>query len=117
MAEPAPPAVPIYAVGDLLAGLRGLLEERVGRVWIVGEVSNLHRATSGHAYFTLKDDAGQIRAALFRSAARRLAFEPENGLEVLVYGDVTIYEPRGDLQVVVRELEPRGDGALFEVAP
>ncbi len=112
MAEPAPPAVPIYAVGDLLAGLRGLLEERVGRVWIVGEVSNLHRATSGHAYFTLKDDAGQIRAALFRSAARRLAFEPENGLEVLVYGDVTIYEPRGDLQVVVRELEPRGDGAL-----
>ena len=112
MAEPASPAVPVYAVGDLLASLRGLLEERVGRVWIVGEVSNLHRASSGHTYFTLKDDNGQIRAALFRSAARRLAFEPENGLEVLVYGDITVYEPRGDLQVVVRELEPRGDGAL-----
>jgi len=113
LAEPAaPPTVPVYTVGELLAGLRGLLEERVGRVWVAGEVSNLHRAASGHAYFTLKDDSGQIRAALFRGAARRLAFEPENGLEVLVYGDVSVYPERGDLQVVVRELQPRGDGAL-----
>ena len=97
MTEPADAGVPIYTVGDLLAGLRELLEERVGRVWVVGEVSNLHRAGSGHVYFTLKDDAGQIRAALFRSAARRLVFEPEDGLEVLVYGDLSIYEARGDL--------------------
>ena len=102
----------IYGVGDLLAGLRGLLEERVGRVWVAGEISNLHRAGSGHVYFTLKDERGQVRAALFRSAARRLAFEPEDGLEVLVYADVTVYEARGDLQLVVRELEPRGAGAL-----
>ena len=99
-------------VGDLLAGLRGLLEERVGRLWVAGEISNLHRAGSGHLYFTLKDERGQVRAALFRSAARRLAFEPENGLEVIVYADVTVYEARGDLQLVVRELEPRGAGAL-----
>ena len=112
MTEPAGAGVPIYTVGDLLAGLRELLEERVGRVWVVGEISNLHRAGSGHVYFTLKDDAGQLRAALFRSAARRLAFEPEDGLEVLVYGDLSIYEARGDLQLIVRQLEPRGEGAL-----
>jgi exodeoxyribonuclease VII large subunit len=110
--EPAAAGVPIFTVGDLLAGLRELLEERVGRVWVVGEISNLHRAGSGHVYFTLKDDAGQLRAALFRSAARRLTFEPEDGLEVLAYGDLSVYEARGDLQIIVRQLEPRGEGAL-----
>jgi exodeoxyribonuclease VII large subunit len=89
-----------------------MLEERVGRVWIVGEISNLSRPASGHIYFTLKDERGQIRAALFRSAGSRLAFEPENGLQVMAYADVTLYEPRGDLQIIVRQLEPRGDGAL-----
>jgi exodeoxyribonuclease VII large subunit len=79
---------------------------------VAGEISNLHRAGSGHLYFTLKDQRGQVRAALFRSAGRRLAFEPENGLEVIVYADVTVYEARGDLQLVVRELQPRGAGAL-----
>jgi exodeoxyribonuclease VII large subunit len=78
----------------------------------VGEISNLRRPGSGHVYFTLKDERGQLRAALFRGAVRRLAFEPEEGLEVLVYGDLTVYEPRGDLQIIVRQLEPRGLGAL-----
>ena len=72
----------------------------------------MHRASSGHIYFTLKDAAGQLRAALFRSAARRLKFDPEDGLEVLVYAEVSIYEARGDLQLSVRELEPRGRGSL-----
>ncbi len=112
MSESARAEVPVYTVGDLVAGLRRLLEDRVGRLWVVGEVSNLRRPGSGHVYFTLKDDAGQVRAALFRSTARRLPFEPENGLEVLVYAEVTVYEPRGDLQLVVRHLEPRGEGAL-----
>ncbi len=112
MSEPEGAGPRIYSVGELLAGLRMLLEERVGRVWVVGELSNLHRARSGHLYFTLKDDSGQVRAALFRNAARRLAFEPEDGLEVLVYGDLSVYEPRGDLQLIVRQLEPRGLGAL-----
>jgi exodeoxyribonuclease VII large subunit len=102
----------VYTVGELLGGLRRLIEERVGWLWVVGEISNLHSARSGHSYFTLKDDAGQIRAALFRSAARRLAFDPEDGLEVLVYGEVSIYEARGDLQLIVHQLEPRGRGAL-----
>jgi len=104
--------VPILSVGELLGGLRRLLDERVGRVWVSGEISNLHFARSGHTYFTLKDAEAQVRAALFRGAARRLLFEPEDGLEVLVYADVEIYEARGDLQLIVRQLEPRGDGAL-----
>ena len=102
----------IYGVGELLTAVRGLLEERVGRIWVVGEISNLRRPGSGHAYFTLKDEDGQLRAALFRGAARNLAFEPEEGLEVVAYGELTVYEPRGDLQLIVRRLEPRGLGAL-----
>jgi exodeoxyribonuclease VII large subunit len=102
----------IYSVGELVTGLRRLLEERVGRLYVVGEISNLRRPASGHVYFTLKDDRGQIAAALFRGTARQLAFEPEEGLEVIVYGEVTVYETRGDLQIVVRQLEPRGRGAL-----
>ncbi len=92
--------------------MRRLLDERVGRVWVSGEISNLHFARSGHIYFTLKDADAQVRAALFRGAAQRLLFEPEDGLEVRVYADVEIYEARGDLQLIVRQLEPRGDGAL-----
>jgi exodeoxyribonuclease VII large subunit len=101
----------VYTVSELLGGLRRLLEERVGRLWVVGELSDVHIARSGHIYFTLKEDACRVRCALFRSAARGLAFEPEDGLEVLVYGDVSIYEARGDLQIIARQLEPRGRGA------
>lgn len=99
-------------VGQLLAGLSGLIEERVGRVWIVGEISNLHSARSGHTYFTLKDEGGQIRAALFRGNSGRVRFELEEGLEVVAEADVSIYAARGDLQLIVRGLEPRGVGAL-----
>ncbi|MBW2372804.1 MAG: exodeoxyribonuclease VII large subunit [Deltaproteobacteria bacterium] len=105
-------APPIYSVGDVLRGVRSLLEDRVGRLWIAGEISNLARPRSGHVYFTLKGDGGQIRAALFRNEVRKLAFEPEDGLEVLAHADVTVYEARGDLQIIVRRLEPRGRGAL-----
>jgi exodeoxyribonuclease VII large subunit len=102
----------VFRVSEVLAGLRGLLADRVGRIWVAGEVSGLRRAASGHLYFTLKDDAAQLRAVLFQGLARRLRFEPEDGLDCLVYGDVTVFEPRGDLQLVVQALEPRGQGAL-----
>lgn len=102
----------VYGVGELLTGLRHLLEDRVGRVWVAGEVSNLFRAASGHAYFTLKDAEGQLRAVLFRGTARRLRFELEEGEAFLVYGDLSIYEARGTLQLVVRQVEPQGRGAL-----
>jgi exodeoxyribonuclease VII large subunit len=101
----------VFGVAELVAGVRGLLGE-VGRVWVAGEISNLRRPASGHAYFTLKDGDAQLRAVLFRGAARGLPFEPEDGLEVLALGELTVYEARGDLQLVVRALEPRGEGAL-----
>ncbi|MEZ4332899.1 MAG: exodeoxyribonuclease VII large subunit [Myxococcota bacterium] len=103
---------PILGVGQLLAGLSGLLAHHVGRVLVAGEISNLHRARSGHCYFTLKDEDGQIRAALFRGNAGRLRFELEEGLEVVVEAEVSIYAARGDLQLIVRNVEPRGVGAL-----
>jgi exodeoxyribonuclease VII large subunit len=102
----------IFGVGALLAGLSRLLEDQVGRIWVTGEVTDLHRAGSGHVYFSLKDESGRVKAALFRSAARRLPFELEDGAEVVVYADVQIYAQRGDLQLIVREVEPRGLGAL-----
>jgi exodeoxyribonuclease VII large subunit len=103
---------PIYTVRDVLRGVNALLEERVGGLWVAGEVSDLRRPGSGHLYFRLKGDGGQLRAVLFRGSARGLAFEPEDGLGVLAYGEVGVYEPRGDLQLIVRRLEPRGRGAL-----
>lgn len=102
----------ILGVGQLIAGLSGLIQRHVGRVWVVGEISNLHIARSGHTYFTLKDDDGQLRAALFRGNAGRVRFELEEGLEVIAEADVSIYAARGDLQLIVRALEPRGVGAL-----
>ena len=102
----------VLGVGELMTGLNGLLEDSVGRVWVTGEISGLRRPSSGHLYFTLKDDVGQIRAALFRSAAGRIPFVLEDGLEVVLYADVQIYEARGDLQLIVRQVEPRGRGAL-----
>ena len=102
----------ILRVAELLAAVRILVADVVGRVWVVGEISNLRRAASGHYYFTLKDEEAQLRAVLFRGDAGRLAFEPADGLEVLAFGEATVYEARGDLQLRVRELEPRGQGAL-----
>jgi exodeoxyribonuclease VII large subunit len=101
-----------FRVSELVGGLRELLEEEVGRVLVSGEISNLHRAASGHAYFTLKDDRAQLRAALFRSSAVRLPFDPEDGLEVVVDAEVSVYPARGDLQLVVHHMEPLGQGAL-----
>ncbi len=96
----------------MLDGLKALFEERVRRLWVVGEVANFHRAASGHCYFTLKDEQGQLRAALFRREAGRVPFEIEDGLEVMVYAEVSIYSARGELQLVVHKVEPRGRGAL-----
>lgn len=102
----------LLGVGQLIAGLKGLLEQRVGRIFVVGEISNLHQAGSGHVYFTLKDPDGQMRAAFFKGNARNLRFELEEGLEVVADAEVSIYPARGDLQLIVRSLEPRGVGAL-----
>lgn len=99
-------------VTELTSNIRTSLERAFSDIWVQGEVSNLATPASGHMYFTLKDNKSQIRAVLFRRAAVFLKFALENGLEVVVRGRVTVYEPRGDYQVLVDSVEPQGVGAL-----
>jgi exodeoxyribonuclease VII large subunit len=87
------------------------LERDFGEVWLEGEISNLRAPGSGHLYCTLKDDSSQIRAVIFRPTALRLRFGLEDGLHVIVRGRVTVYEPRGEYQIVLEYLEPKGRGA------
>ncbi len=97
---------------DLVSGVRTHIEREYADVWVEGEVSNYRPADSGHLYFTLKDDDSQLPVVMFRSAARLLKFRPENGLQILARGRVTIYEGRGQLQLNAEYLEPKGAGAL-----
>lgn len=97
---------------QLNALARDLLEGSFPVVWVEAEISNLSRPASGHLYFTLKDERAQVRCALFRLKASRLAFAPANGQQVLARGRLTLYEPRGDYQLVLEHMEPAGEGAL-----
>jgi len=94
--------------------VKGLLESDPGLrdVWVQGEISNFKHHTSGHMYFTLKDDRAQVRCVMFRSATMRLRFVPENGMEVIARGQVSVYERDGQYQLYVQVMEPRGVGAL-----
>jgi exodeoxyribonuclease VII large subunit len=102
----------IWAVRSLVAALRTHIEREYGDIWVEGEVSNFRAHDSGHLYFTLKDEESQIRAVMFRSQARLLRFRPENGMQVVLRGRVTIFEGRGELQLSAEYLEPKGAGAL-----
>jgi exodeoxyribonuclease VII large subunit len=102
----------VLTVSELSAQLRALMEERFPAVWVEGEISNFKMYGSGHAYFTLKDAGAQIRAVLFRNRTRRIRFEPKDGLHVMAFGSVEVYAQRGEYQLVVELLEPRGLGAL-----
>ncbi len=102
----------LYTVSALTALLRLHIESAFSDVWVEGEVSNLRIPTSGHAYFTLKDAGSQIRAVLFRSAGRALRFALRDGMHLVCRGRVSVYEPRGDYQVIVEYAEPKGVGAL-----
>ena len=98
------------SVTDLASLIQGRLEADFGDVWVVGEISGLRTPASGHVYFTLKDDTSQLRGVMFRGYARLLRFQPEDGLEVLIKGRVSLYSARGDLQVYAASMEPRGLG-------
>ena len=112
---PRPVATPrIWPVGALTRAIADALEARFNPVAVRGEVSGITRAASGHCYFSLKDEAGQLRCAMFRRAAGLLNFSPREGDQVEVRGRVAVYEPRGDLQLVVESLQRAGQGALFE---
>jgi len=92
--------------------IRASLEADFQEIWLEGEISNLRAPGSGHLYCTLKDGSSQIRAVIFRSAAMRLRFGLEDGLQVVVHGRLSVYEPRGEYQLVLDHLEPKGQGAL-----
>jgi exodeoxyribonuclease VII large subunit len=102
----------IFTVSELTRAVKDTLEGRFGGLWVEGEVSNLRVHTSGHVYFTLKDEEAQVRAVLFRSRVRRLRFEPADGLHVLAFGRLDVYAVRGEYQLVCEVLEPKGLGAL-----
>jgi len=102
----------ILSVSQLTAEIKQLLEKKIGGVWLKGEVSNLKIPSSGHAYFTLKDEDAQISAVLFRGRAQSLRFELADGMEVVTFGKVSLYEPRGSYQIIVEFMEPAGLGAL-----
>ena len=104
----------VLTVKALVSGARRELEGTYGDVAVQGEIASLTRAASGHLYFTLKDDAAQVRCVMFRTSARFLAFDPGEGTEVVATGRLTIYEPRGDLQLGVETLAPLGAGALAQ---
>ncbi|MDE9455240.1 exodeoxyribonuclease VII large subunit [Xenorhabdus bovienii] len=108
----------IFSVSRLNQTVRQLLELEMGRIWLSAEISNFSQPSSGHWYFTLKDERAQIRAAMFRSSNLRATFRPQNGQQVLVRAQITLYEPRGDYQLIVESIQPAGDGLLqqqFEV--
>ena len=107
-----PPGRRTWTVRDLVAAVRTHVEREYGDIWVEGEVSNFRAHDSGHLYFTLKDPSAQMRVVMFRSSARLLRFRPENGMQVMVRGRVTIYEDRGELQISAEYLEPKGAGAL-----
>jgi exodeoxyribonuclease VII large subunit len=102
----------VLTVSELSERLRALVEERFPAVWVEGEISNFKVYASGHVYFTLKDERAQLRAVLFRNRMRRIRFEPGDGLHVLAFGSLEVYAQRGEYQLVVELLEPRGVGAL-----
>ncbi|MEX0711020.1 MAG: exodeoxyribonuclease VII large subunit [Pirellulales bacterium] len=102
----------VLSVAELTAQVKDLLETSFPSVWVGGEISNLSRPRSGHCYLTLKDDRAQLRAVLWRTAAERLRFELQDGLEVVCQGDLELYAPRGTYQLVIRHIEPRGIGEL-----
>ena len=102
----------IYTVSDFLSLCNKTIENNIPTCWLQGEISNLSRPASGHWYFSLKDSRGQIRCALFRLNQRNIKFNPENGLEVLVRAAPTLYEARGDFQLIIQHVEPVGVGNL-----
>src|SRR6478672_1594800 len=115
--EPDTPAAPlptrrIFTVTELTVRVRDLLEERFFEVWVEGELSGVRLWNTGHLYFTLKDSSSLLKGLMFRSALRYLKFKPGDGMRVVARGKISVYEPKGEYQIVCEHLEPQGLGAL-----
>lgn len=102
----------IFTVTRLNSAVRMILEQDLGLVWLTGELSNLAMPSSGHWYFSLKDMSAQVRCAMFKGNNRRVPFRPQDGMQVLVQARVSLYEPRGDYQLIIESMQPAGDGML-----
>src|SRR3989344_794978 len=102
----------VYTVSELTRAIKFVLEDDFPEVWVEGEISNFRVPNSGHAYFTLKDKDSQLKVVLFKLNKRLLKFEPEDGLHVIVRGRISVYEPRGEYQLIADYMEPKGIGAL-----
>ncbi|MFM4732449.1 exodeoxyribonuclease VII large subunit [Aeromonas salmonicida] len=102
----------VFTVTRLNSAVRMILEQDLGLVWLTGELSNLAMPSSGHWYFSLKDLGAQVRCAMFKGNNRRVAFRPQDGMQVLVQARVSLYEPRGDYQLIIESIQPAGDGVL-----
>lgn len=102
----------IFTVTRLNSAVRMILEQDLGLVWLTGELSNLAMPSSGHWYFSLKDMSAQVRCAMFKGNNRRVPFRPQDGMQVLVQARVSLYEPRGDYQLIIENMQPAGDGML-----
>jgi exodeoxyribonuclease VII large subunit len=113
-AGPRPARRRALSVSELTDRVQGVLETEFLDVWVEGEISNLKRASSGHVYFSLKDDRAQIRAVIWRTDARLLRFRPQDGMHVLARGGLRVYPPRGEYQISVQVLEPLGKGSLAQ---
>ncbi len=102
----------VYTVAELTRRIRAVLEQEIGHVWVEGELSNVRPSAAGHFYLTLKDASAQIRGVLFRGDQRGMQVTPQDGLRVRVFGQISVYEPRGEYQLVIRQMEGAGKGDL-----
>ena len=112
----SPPEPTIWTVSQLNQAVRTLLEESLPPLWVSGEVANWKRAGSGHCYFTLKDESAQLRCVMWRGDASRLPMDPEEGMRIRTFGQLTLYEARGDFQLVARQLEGEEGEGLWRLA-
>ena len=101
-----------FTVSEITRGIRTSLEHKFSNIGVLGEISNLRKPRSGHVYLTLKDKNSQLQAVVFRNSASRIKFELKDGMEVVSFGSVTVYEPRGQYQLIINKIEPKGIGAL-----
>lgn len=109
---PAQATRKVFSVSDLTTRIKGLLEQQLGEIWVSGEITNLRAQSSGHIYFTLKDAAAQLTCVLFRGTASPSRASMKDGVKVVLQGNLTVYEPRGQYQLIVRAVELQGIGAL-----
>lgn len=108
-----PPGVQVFSIGELTRAIKGELEETFAGVWVEGEVSNLSRPSAyGHQYMTLKDDEAPLKAVLYRAIALRMKYDLSDGMRVIARGRLTLYMPRGEYQLLIEEIQPKGIGPL-----